>query len=160
MKLIVTAYLLAAMTAPAFAAGAASGSDVREAGVGVTLGEPIGGTVKLWLDDRLAVDLGAGLSDGNAGFWGDALWHDWTLLPQPSSGRLGAYLGSGPQFRAGGDARFGIRAIAGLSYRPTGHPLELFAEAGPLFRFTQGGQVDAVGGVGLRLMVGGARRKD
>jgi hypothetical protein len=46
-----------------------------------------------------------------------------------------------------------------VSFRPTGHPLELFAEAGPLFRLTQGGQVDALGGVGLRLMVGAERGK-
>jgi hypothetical protein len=56
--------------------------------------------------------------------------------------------------RAGDDARFGIRTIVGLSFRPSGHPLEFFAEAGPLFRLTQGGNVDAVGGVGLRLMIG------
>ena len=154
MKTIIAAGLLATLAASASASTSASVTGAREVGIGVVLGEPIGGTVKLWLDDRLAIDGGAGLSDGNAGFWADALWHDWTLLPQPSSGRLGAYFGAGPQLRAGGDARFGVRAIAGLSYRPTGHPLELFAEAGPMFRLTQGGQVDAVGGVGLRLMLG------
>jgi hypothetical protein len=174
MKILIAAGLFAALAAPASAEESAAGSTpppasapasapaygtgAREVGVGVILGEPIGGTVKLWLDDRLAADAGAGLSDGNAGFWADALWHDWTLLPQPSSGRLGAYLGAGPQLRTGGDVRFGIRAIMGLSYRPTGHPLELFAEAGPLFRMTQGGQIDAVGGVGLRLMVGSSRK--
>jgi hypothetical protein len=150
MKTMLAFLLVAAGTlAPASAAG-----EVREAGIGVALGEPIGGTAKLWFDDRLAADIGAGLSDGNAGFWADALWHDWSLLPQPGNGRLGVYLGSGPQVRTGGDARFGIRAIGGVSYRPTGHPMELYAEAGPLFRLTQGGQVDAVGGVGIRLMVG------
>ncbi|MFI5351010.1 MAG: hypothetical protein ACHQ2Z_15815 [Elusimicrobiota bacterium] len=147
MKTILTAVLLAAGTC-------ASAEGVRELGVGVVLGEPIGGTAKLWLDDALALDVGAGLSDGNGAFWADGLWHDWTLLPQPDAGRLGLYLGAGPQVRTGDDARFGIRTIGGVSFRPKGHPLELFAEAGPLFRFTQGGQVDAVGGVGIRLMVG------
>ena len=166
MKTMIAAGLTVVLAASACAAGPAaasassSGTDVREVGVGVVLGEPIGGTMKLWLDDRLAADAGLGLSDGNAGFWADALWHDWTLLPQPPTGRLAAYLGAGPQIRTGDDPRFGIRAIAGLSYRPTGHPLELFAEAGPLFRLTQGGEVDAVGGVGLRLMVGGAKPKN
>ena len=150
MKTMLAAFLFMAGTC-------ASASDqVREIGVGVVLGDPIGGTAKFWLDDRLAADVGAGLGDGNATLWADALWHDWTLLPQPQSGRLGAYFGAGPQFRAGEDARFGIRAIGGFSFRPTGHPLELYAEAGPLFRLTQGGQLDAVGGVGVRLMLGGA----
>jgi opacity protein-like surface antigen len=154
MKKTIAAGLLAALAASASAAG----TSVREVGVGVALGEPIGATAMLWLDDRLALDVGAGLSDGNGAFWGDALWHDWTLLPQPSNGRLGAYAGAGPQIRTGDDARFGLRAIVGVSYRPTGHPLELYAEAGPLFRLTQGGEVDAVGGVGLRVMLGGKAR--
>ena len=154
MKAIIAALLLTVLSTSA----SASSADARSLGLGVVLGDPIGGTAKLWLDDRLAVDVGAGLSDGNGGFWGDALWHDWTLLPQPSNGRLGCYFGAGPQLRTGDDVRFGIRAIAGVSYRPSGHPLEFFAEAGPLFRLTQGGDVDAVGGVGVRLMVGGANR--
>jgi len=137
-------------------ARAAAASDV---GLGIILGEPIGGSAKVWLDDKLAFDAGAGLSDGNAAFWGDILFHDWTLLPQPKEGRLGGYLGAGPQIRTGDDTRFGIRTVAGLSYRFAGHPLELFGEAGPLFRLTQGGTVDAVGGVGLRVMVGGGSGK-
>jgi len=155
MKFAIAAALLAGLAASAHAADPGT----QEVGVGVVLGEPIGGTAKLWLDDRLAADVGVGLSDGNLGFWADALWHDWTLLPQPTIGRLGAYLGAGPQIRTGDDARFGIRTIGGLSYRPTGHPLEFFAEVGPLFRFTQGGHVDAVGGIGVRLMVGPAAKK-
>jgi hypothetical protein len=152
MKTMLAAVILAT-GAWSFAAAADS---IREIGVGVALGEPIGGTAKLWFDDRLAADVGAGVSDGNAAFWADALWHDWGLLPQPGNGRLGLYFGAGPQVRTGDDARFGIRALGGVSYRPTGHPLEVYAEAGPMFRLTQGGQVDAVGGVGLRLMLGRA----
>ena len=139
-------------------AGSVSAAGVSDVGVGVVLGEPIGATAKVWFDDTLAADVGAGFSDGNGGFWADALWHDWTLLPQPSNGRLGAYLGAGPQIRAGDDVRFGIRTIVGASYRPTRHPLEVFAEIGPLFRFTQGGHVDPVGGVGIRLMLGSAKK--
>jgi hypothetical protein len=151
MKTMIAAALLAAGTC----AGVASAAEIREVGVGVALGEPIGGTAKLWLSDRFATDLGAGFSDGNGAVWADALWHDWTLLPQPSNGRLGLYVGTGPQIRMGDDVRFGIRALGGISYRPTNHPFEVYAEAGPLFRLTQGGKVDFVGGVGFRLMLGG-----
>lgn len=129
-------------------------------GVGVILGEPIGGSMKLWLDDRFAFDAGAGFSDGNGAFWGDALWHDWTLLPQPKDGRLGGYLGVGGQIRTGDDARIGVRTMLGVSWRPSSRPLELFAEAGPLFRMTDGsGTVDGVGGVGLRVMLGGTAKR-
>ena len=165
MKTMIAAGILALLAAsagvvPARATASTTGgaSGGQELGLGIILGQPIGGTAKLWLDDHLAVDAGIGLDDGNVGFWGDILWHDWTLLPQPSRGRLGLYLGTGPQLRTGDDERFGVRAIGGISYRPAGHPLELYAEAGPLFELTQGGWVDAVGGVGLRVMIGGARR--
>lgn len=147
---MVLALLLAA--APASARAQARGAG--EISAGVVIGEPIGGTLKLWWNDQRAIDFGAGFSSGDAAFWADVLHHDWRLLPQPREGRLGAYLGAGPQLRAGDDARFGIRTIAGLSYRVSGRPLELFAEAGPHFRLTQGGAVDAVGGLGLRVSLG------
>jgi hypothetical protein len=137
------------------AAAASAGQDGRQLGLGVILGDPIGGTAKLWFDQHFAVDAGAGFAtaENRAAFWGDALWHDWTLLPQPKQGKLGVYVGAGPQLDTGDDARFGVRTIAGLSFRPEGHPFELFAEVGPLFRMTQGGHVDAVGGVGVRFQL-------
>src|SRR6185312_11644871 len=146
MKTRIAASLLAAGALASAGTALAAPPQVREVGVGVALGEPIGGSAKLWFDGPWAADLGAGLSDGNAALWADALYHDWTLLPQPSNGKLAAYAGGGPQLRMGDDARFGIRTVVGVSYRPTGHDLELYAEAGPMFRMTQGGKVDGVGG--------------
>jgi hypothetical protein len=141
-------------SAPSAGASSASAGD-RELGLGVILGDPIGGTAKLWFDENFAVDAGAGFAsaENRAAFWGDALWHDWTVLPQPKSGKLGGYVGVGPELETGDDARFGIRTVVGLSYKTDGHPIEFFAEAGPLFRLTQGGAVDAVGGVGMRFLV-------
>ncbi|MDE2491834.1 MAG: hypothetical protein KGM24_13390 [Elusimicrobia bacterium] len=144
LVLTLTLALAAAAALPAAAAPS-------ELGVGVALGEPIGVTAKVPLNGPWAADAGAGLSDGNFGLWGDALWNDPTLLPQPRKGKLTAYAGAGPQLRTGGDMRFGLRTIVGASYRFDGHPIELYAEVGPMFRFTQGGHVDPVGAVGLRL---------
>jgi hypothetical protein len=150
LSLFAGAVLAALSLAPSARAAAGDTS------VGVILGEPIGATGKMWIDDRFAFDAGLGFSDGNVGLWGDALWHDWNLFAQPKNGRLGGYLGVGPQIRTGDDARFGIRTIAGVTYMPEGQPLEVFAEAGPLFRLTQGGTVDIVGGVGVRVKLGGS----
>lgn len=147
--------LLLAALAPAARAAAVSAVEApHELDIGAVVGEPTGVSGKLWFDDWFAVDFGAGIDEGNAGFWADALWHNWTLLPQPQAGRLGAYIGVGPQIRAGGDARFGFRAIVGAAYRPAASPIELYAEAGPLFEFTQGGWLDAAGGVGARYRFG------
>lgn len=141
MKTLILSALLCA--APASA-------EPKEFSVGAVLGDPTGGTLKLWLDDALALDAGVGYS-GDATFWGGLLWHDWRLLPQPAKGRLGLYLGAGPRLEAARDAEFGVRTIGGLSWRLPEHSLEFFAEAGPVFRLTQGGGVGADGGVGVRL---------
>lgn len=145
-----------ALSAVLAATGASFAQGARKVGVGVILGEPIGGDVKVWNDERTAFDAGVGVSDGNSAFWADVLIHDWSLFHQSPPGRLGGYVGAGPQLRTGDDARFGLRTIAGVAYLPAGHPLELFVEAGPLFRLTQGGQVDGVGGAGLRIYFDGS----
>lgn len=143
MKRLLLAVLL---TSPA----AAVAAEVQMLSFGAVLGDPTGGTVKLWLDDALAIDAGIGYS-GDAAFWGDILWHDWRLLPQPAKGRLGLYLGAGPRLEASAEAQVGIRTIGGASWRLDAHSLEFFAEAGPVFRLSQGGGVNADGGVGVRL---------
>lgn len=142
--------LVGAVAAAAAAVAAHSQPAGRDVGVGVIAGDPTGGTAKLWLDDNVAADAGIGFS-GSVTFWGDLLWHDWRLLPQPAEGKLGLYLGAGPRVEGGDDAEFGVRTVGGLSWRLTKSPLEFFAEAGPVFRMTQGGGVDADGGIGVRL---------
>ncbi|MBI4061503.1 MAG: hypothetical protein HY403_08745 [Elusimicrobia bacterium] len=127
----------------------------KEAGVGVIAGDPIGGTAKIWFDESHALDLGVGFS-GDVVFWGDLLWHAWNLLPQPRDGKLGAYLGVGPRLEAAPDAEFGVRTVAGASWRLSRQPIELFAEAGPLFRVAPESGVGADGGVGVRVYFGSA----
>lgn len=143
MKKLLLFILLGAVAAVPAAAG------IDTLSVGAVVGDPTGGTVKMWFDDVFAVDAGIGYS-GDTTFWGDILWHDWRLLPQPTKGRLGVYLGAGPRLEAARDTEFGLRTIGGLSWRLPEHSLEFFAEAGPVFRLTGGG-VGADGGVGVRL---------
>lgn len=151
MKSVLISLALAAAV-PASALG-----PVKEAGAGVIAGDPIGGTAKLWFDDAYALDLGVGFS-GSTALWGDMLYHAWNLLPRPEEGRLGVYFGAGPRLETADDVEFGVRTIAGVSWRLSRQPIELFVEAGPVFRVTQGGSVDADGGVGLRLYLGSAPR--
>lgn len=133
--------------------GSARAQAAKDVGVGVIAGDPTGGTAKVWLDKQIALDFGVGFS-GDAAFWGDALYHMDNLLPQPAEGRLSVYLGAGPRIETGSEAEFGVRTIAGLSWRINKQPLEFFAEAGPLFRVTQGGGVGADGGIGVRIYLG------
>lgn len=149
-RLVRIAALAVVCALAAAAAAVAAHAAPRELGVGVVAGDPTGGTAKLWLDERLAVDAGVGFS-GDAAFWGGLLWHDYALLPQPAEGKLALYLGAGPRVEAGREGEFGIRTLGGLSWRLQKSPLELFAEAGPVFRLTQGGGVGADGGIGVRL---------
>lgn len=151
MKNILIALALAAAAVPASAQ-----TPVKEMGIGVIAGDPIGGTAKLWLDKDFAVDLGVGFS-GDTVLWGDVLYHMWNLLPQPEEGKLGVYVGAGPRLETAKDTEFGVRTIAGLSWRITRQPIEFFVEAGPVFRTTQGGGVDADGGIGARFYFGSAR---
>ena len=151
--------LLLLLAGTVMTAATASAADVREVDLGAVVGEPLGLSGKIWIDEWLAVDFGAGLNHSDAGFWADALWHNWNLLPQPQFGRLAAYVGAGPQVRSGDGGRFGIRAIVGAALQLKDAPVEVFAEAGPLFQLTQGGGLDAVGGVGARYRFGGGAPK-
>jgi len=151
MKTLMPVLLAVVALAPLAAA-----QTFKEVGVGVVAGDPIGGTAKLWLDPDFALDVGVGFS-GDAVFWGDALHHMWNLLPQPREGKVGVYLGGGPRLEARSDAEFGLRVIAGVTWRLARQPIELFAEAGPVFRMIPRGGVEADGGVGVRVYMGPAR---
>ncbi|MBI3548199.1 MAG: hypothetical protein HY078_04005 [Elusimicrobia bacterium] len=147
----VPSILLAAFAAAMPAAAQTSG----QLGAGVIIGEPIGPTIKYWLDDTRAIDAGVGFGGSNAVFFTDVLFHAWDVAPQPSRGRLGAYVGLGPRIEArDDDALFGLRTIAGGDYRVQGRPIELFFEAGPVFQLTPSHRVDVDGGLGVRFYFG------
>ncbi len=131
-------------------AQAAGGPKAGEFGIGIAAGQPTGATAKYWLDAQSAVDAGAGESNGNAAFYADLIWHGWDILPQPSRGKLGLYFGAGPRLEFATDTQFAIRTFAGLSYWMDNHPIELFAEVGPAFQLTDGGDVYPDGAVGAR----------
>jgi hypothetical protein len=118
-------------------------------GVGAVVGNPTGGTAKLWVNDTQAVDAGLGFSTRFSAY-ADYLWHGWNILPQPPQGKLGLYFGAGGQIRAFDDAEFGVRAVAGAAYWLPRDPVEIFVELVPIFRLTPGDSVGLDGGVGAR----------
>lgn len=140
--------MLALACVLAFAAPARA-QKAGDVGAGVILGNPTGVTGKLWLDNDRALDAGVGFSTDLA-VYGDYLWHSWTVLPQPSEGKLPFYLGVGGQVRTLRDAEFGIRTVVGAAYWLPRDPIEVFLEIVPVFRLTPGTSVGLDAGLGLR----------
>jgi hypothetical protein len=141
--------LLLALVCVWTAAVPARAQKAGDVGAGVVIGNPTGGTAKFWLGDAAAVDVGVGYSSRFT-VYGDYLWHSWSVLPQPSAGRLPVYLGLGLQARAFHDAELGIRTVVGVAYWLPRDPVELFLEVVPVFRLTPGSSVGLDAGAGLR----------
>lgn len=133
------------------AAAPASAQQKGELGVGVLLGDPTSATVKYFLSDVSAVDVGLGVSN-NLVLHADYIYHIWNFKPQPSKGKLGFYGAVGPRLEFEDHTDFGIRLIPGASYWPQfkKHTVEFFVELGPVIRLTEGTRVAVDGGFGLR----------
>jgi len=124
-------------------------------GVGIVLGEPIGGSAKYFFNDTMAIDGAAGWSDHDHAdlyLHSDVLWHNYDLLPV-SQGRLPVYLGVGglARFRSHNeDNQVGIRVPVGMSYLFDNAPLDVFAEIGPAVDFAPSVRGEITGGIGVR----------
>lgn len=147
---------LAACVLVSAAAGLAGAAENPGIGAGVVVGDPIGGTGQVFLTRTQSVDFGVGFS-GDTAFWGDYAWHAWDLFPRPRRGKLEGWASAGLRLETASQTEFGVRTMVGASYWLEGHPLELFATAGPVFRMTPSGEVDADGGVGVRFYFGPGR---
>lgn len=124
-------------------------------GAGITLGEPMGATLKYWLNGTLAVDGAVGWSthdDTDLYLHSDVLWHNFNLIPVPQ-GRLPVYLGVGglARFRDNHrDNEVGVRVPVGLSYMFENAPVDIFVEFGPALIISPNIHGDATGGIGIR----------
>lgn len=147
--------LLAACFSLIVLAGSAEARAPGQLGVGVVVGDPIGGVFRYFLTETTSLDLGAGFS-GDAALWAEHSWHSWDLLPRPPSGEFDAWVSLGGRVEAKDDTAFGIRTMLGGSYWLPGRPLEIFLTAGPVFEVTPDGGVGADGGVGVRFYFGGS----
>lgn len=137
------------------ASGASLGGLAGKFGAGLTVGEPIGPSLKYFFCDSLAVDGAFGWSlHDHTDFYmqSDLLWHNFDLIPV-SQGRAAVYLGGGGLLRlrnSGEDDQFGIRAPVGVSYLFDNAPVDIFVEIGPALDLTPGVRGEVTGGIGFR----------
>lgn len=124
-------------------------------GAGMTLGEPIGPSLKYFFSDALAIDgaFGWSLHDhSNFYLQSDLLWHNFDLIPV-SQGRMGVYFGGGALLRfrnSGEDDQFGIRAPVGVTHQFDNVPVDIFAEVGPALDLAPSVRGEVTGGLGVR----------
>jgi len=119
-------------------------------GAGIILGEPIGPNVKYWINSNAAVDFGLGFHN-DFSVYSDFLWHDWKILPQPSKGTLGGYLGLGVRYEeTEGNDKFGFRTVAGVDYWIDSYPVEVYLEVAPVFQVSPDTDTEFDGGIGVR----------
>ena len=143
------------LTAKNSPASAAADNYVGKLGAGIILGEPIGGSLKYWLTDTLAIDGAVGWSSHDSTdlyLHSDVLWHNFELIPV-SRGRLPVYIGVGGLMRIrdnNNDNQVGVRLPVGISYMFDNAPVDVFAEIGPAIDVSPDVRGDFTGGVGIR----------
>ncbi|MEQ9280623.1 MAG: hypothetical protein RLN83_14100 [Balneola sp.] len=119
-------------------------------GIGVMLGEPSGLTIKKWLSDNSAFDIGAAwsLSDKTEALHlhSDFLFHSW-FEDNPN---LAFYYGIGVRTILDSNAKLGVRIPFGLNYVFENIPFDAFVEAVPIVDIAPDTRLAGNGAVGLR----------
>jgi hypothetical protein len=151
-KLLLTLFVLSIVATQVFA------GQSGKLGLGITAGDPFGPTLKYWLSEDSAVDLGVGFNHDGL-IYADYLWHKWGLATQSETGRVGLYAGIGGQFEneRHGDDEMSARLPLGVNFLFNRSPLELFAELIPVFQFTPEGDFDLDAVIGVRVYFAAGR---
>jgi hypothetical protein len=166
-KILYLILVLSLMTTAGEQLTRAQGPLGRDFGFGLNLGEPLGGTVKLWLNKENALQAHIGGSYfSSLRIGADYLWHFDVFRSQV----VKMYAGPGAAFGFGNHysgwyynkkgnkeywyyrddgSVFGIRAIFGLNVIPKRSPIEIFMELGPFIGIspTFGSTLDAAIGI-------------
>jgi len=119
-------------------------------GIGIMIGEPTGLTIKKWISDNTAFDIGAAwsLSDTNEALHlhSDFLLHNW-FEDNPN---LAFYYGIGARTILDDNAKLGVRIPLGLNYVFEHGPFDVFVEAVPILDIAPDTEFAGNGAVGLR----------
>ncbi|MAL19255.1 MAG: hypothetical protein CL670_03705 [Balneola sp.] len=119
-------------------------------GVGVMIGEPTGVSVKKYMSERGAFDIGAAWSLANQN---EALHIHANLLFQDNITKnpsLFFYHGVGARVLFASNAKVGIRAPLGLTYIFPNIPFDMFVEIAPILDVTPDIAFAGNGGFGFR----------
>jgi len=122
---------------------------------GAIFGEPIGASLKYWLNDTWAIDgvLGWAFHQDDIDFYvhSDVLYHFHDLF-HVSRGELLPYVGVGvsAKFRGDRDDIWGIRVPIGVEYLFENCPVSIFGEVAPVLDVAPGARGDFSVGVGAR----------
>lgn len=122
----------------------------KKIGFGIMVGDPTGGTLKIWTNpiNAFVIDVGSSYF-GSPRIGVDYLWHFNTFnshianLYAGPGGVIGVGEGSGfwyrnKFYRTGGNVGLGVRGVCGVDIVPERTPLEVFFELGLLVGFSPG----------------------
>ncbi len=144
----------------------ANGPRGKNFGFGLILGDPVGGTIKYWLNNENALDFYLGSSYfGSLRIGGDYLWHFDAFNSQVVKMYAGPGISLGfghgkgiwykedkNKFYYWEDGTTGIaaRVIFGLNIIPKRSPIEIFLELGPLIGISPNVGVNIDAAIGIR----------
>lgn len=142
--------LLAVALLPKTSFSQANTDGSRNFGFGFMLGEPTGVSVKSWLGQQSAFDIGAAWSLAGRNealhLHADYLFHSWFQNRE----NLALYYGLGGRIIFSDDATAGVRVPIGLNYVFDSIPFDLFVEAVPILDVNPDVELAGNGAVGIR----------
>ncbi|NLL12793.1 MAG: hypothetical protein GX267_05265 [Fibrobacter sp.] len=118
--------------------------------IGLGMGEPTGLTIKYWMTEKTAVDVGAGWSakkkllDVYLDYQYHYFWSEFDAKELP------VYTGAGIMASLNSDFMVGLRIPFGTEYLIEGPRLVAFAQVAPTFRIIPKPGLFIAGGLGIR----------
>ncbi len=161
MKKLLT-ILLAAFITISFTTITHAQDAEKDLGIGVMVGEPTGLSLKSWINEENAFDVGLAWSLGRydaVNIHADYLWHSYDVFDDVEEGSLPLYYGVGGRivfsddYPDPGDSNvvIGIRGPVGINYLFEESPIGLFLEIAPILNLTPETDFDLDGALGIRL---------
>lgn len=161
MKKLLT-ILLAAFISISFATITHAQDSEKDLGIGVMVGEPTGLSLKSWINEENAFDVGLAWSLGRydaVNIHADYLWHNYDVFDDVEEGSFPLYYGVGGRivfaddYPDPGDSNvvIGIRGPVGINYLFEESPIDLFLEVAPILNLTPDTNFDLDGALGIRL---------